>query len=133
MTYYRLFGRPVIIFCLLLILIEKLHCIWYLLKTNVLDFFIIASYFQQRQLNLGGLGGLRAAQTYDPPEKDSSEDMITTNSEEESCTADDSAYTVQNPDNKIVYPSYAQFDMQYENFYLVLKTVKLKKCRRQNI
>lgn len=39
--------------------------------------------------------------------------MITTNSEEESCTADDSAYTVQNPDNKIVYPSYAQFDLQY--------------------
>ncbi|XP_026329412.1 uncharacterized protein LOC113237250 isoform X2 [Hyposmocoma kahamanoa] len=46
-----------------------------------------------RQLSPGGTGGIRTAQTHDPPEKDSSEDMITTNSEEESCTAEDSAYT----------------------------------------
>lgn len=104
-----------------------------MLQTNVLNFFTKISYFQQRQLNLGGIGGLRAVQTYDPPEKDSSEDMITTNSEEESCTADDSAYTVQNPDNKIVHLVTLNLICNMELFDLVITRVKLKKYHRQNI
>lgn len=42
--------------------------------------------------------------------------MITTNSEEESCTAEDSAYTVQNPDNRIVYIDLLNLNLQYGSF-----------------
>lgn len=107
------------ILLLLLILIQKETAPHYICVTNECIWFLInISYRQQRQVHQGGIGGLRLAQTYEPPEKDSSEDIITTNSEEESCTADDSAYTVQNPDNRIVHLVICSINLLYVMFLL---------------